>query len=230
MNAPTEIIDKIKKLLRLARSANPHEAGLAMQHALRLAEEYHVAVDSLNPDAAKSTITHQDTDTLARLTYDRHFAALLVKRFFRVRPIACGAVHVIDGWPTCGQKLSFVGTASDIEIALYVYHFLVRHFSYCWRHHRGRMRNRYSFVAGMYHGIFAKLHEAEPPAADRKVTGTELSLSIDGYLAQHFGELKTLKMADALATAAAYAGYVQGRNTEIRPAVKPGAQQTLCLA
>ncbi|MBI5768723.1 MAG: DUF2786 domain-containing protein [Verrucomicrobia bacterium] len=211
MSAPAEIVEKIKKLLRLARSANPHEAQLAMQRALQLAEEHRVAVDGLNPDAATPLITHQDTDSLARLGYDRNFAALIVKRFFRVRPIVRGAIHVVDGWPRAGEKLSFVGTTSDIEIALYVYHFLVRHFAFCWRKHRGRLRNRYSYVHGMFEGLYHKLVEAEPPAPERQAEGTELALSMDGYIAQHIGKIESKGMADPSADAARWAGFIRGR-------------------
>ncbi|MBI5771895.1 MAG: DUF2786 domain-containing protein [Verrucomicrobia bacterium] len=230
MSAPAEIVERIKKLLRLARSANPHEAQLAMQRALQLAEEHRVAVDALNPDAMAPLLTHQDTDSLARLGYDRRFAAIITQRFFRVRPVVRFAVHVVDGWPRGGEKLSFVGTASDIEIALYVYHFLVRHFGYCWRLHRGRLRNRYSYVHGMFEGLYTKLADAEPPAAERKARGTELALSMDGYIAQHIGETSSKGMADPSAAAARYAGYIRGRQTEIRNAVKAPAEQTLALA
>ncbi len=229
MTAPAEIIEKIKKLLRLARSSNPHEAQLAMQRAMQLAEEYRVTVDSLNPDAAAPSITHQDTDTLSRLGYDRRFAALIVTRFFRVHPVVCSAVRIVDGWPTAGEKLSFVGTATDIEVALYVYHFLVRNFAYCWRKHRGRLRNRYSFVHGMWIGLRTKLAEAEPPAAEPQVKGTELQLSVAGYIAQHIGKTENKSMSSPSAQAALYAGYIHGRRTEIRSAIKPAAAAPLAL-
>lgn len=230
MSAPANVIERIKKLLRLARSSNPHEAQLAMQRALQLAEEYHVAVDALNPDAAKPTITHQDTDTIARLGYDRRFAALIVQRFFRVQPVVCAAIRRINGWPRAGQKLSFVGMATDIEIALYVYHFLVQHFAYCWRKHRGRLRSRYSFMHGMWRGLHAKLAEAEPAAAERKVTGTELQISVNGYIAEHIGKIQYDRLGDPTAQAALYAGYVQGRRTEIRSAIKPAPEAPLALS
>ena len=50
MSATPEVIEKIKKLLRLARSSNPHEAQLALQRAMALAREHDVAVEGLNPD------------------------------------------------------------------------------------------------------------------------------------------------------------------------------------
>lgn len=230
MNAPAEIIERIKKLLRLARSANPHEAQLAMERAMALAEEYRISVDALNPDAAVPSIIHRDSETFARLSHDRTFASLIVKRFFRVRAITCSAIRRDrNGWPTVGQKLSFVGTSSDVEIALYVYHFLVQHFAYCWRKHRGRVRNRYSFVHGMFQGLYAKLAESEPPAENRPAKGTELALSMEAYLGEHFGTLSTKPMADPSAHAAAWAGYQQGRKTEIRNAVKGGATAPLQL-
>lgn len=223
MSAPVEIIERIKKLLRLARSSNQHEAQLALQRAMALAAEYRVAIDALNPDASAPSVTHQDTETLSRLSYDRKFAALIVQRFFRVKPIARYGTCVVNGLNRAGEKLSFVGTASDIEISLYVYHFLVRHFSFCWRNHRARCRNRYSFVEGMFQGIYTKLLEAEPAAGEPDRKGTELVVSMKGYIDRHIGKTESKEMASGTADAARYAGYVQGRNTQICPAIKTRA-------
>ena len=68
MSATPEILEKIKKLLRLARSANQHEAQLALARALELARAHDVAVDSLNADeqAKEKTITHGDTEARQR--------------------------------------------------------------------------------------------------------------------------------------------------------------------
>ena len=226
----TGIIEKIKKLLRLARSSNPHEAALAMQRALALAEEHRIVIEGINPDRPAPAFAHQSGKIFGRLPHEHQFAALIVQRFFRVKSINQACVRVTqDGWPRDGQKMTFVGTASDLEIALYVFDFLTFHFAWCWRKHRGRCRNRYSFLYGMYVGLHSKLAETEPPAPERQARGTELELSMKNYLAEHFPNLKTHRMPNASAQAAQWAGYAQGRKTEIRPGIKHTETTPLAL-
>ena len=225
------VIERIKKLLRLARSSNPHEAALAMQRALALAEEHRIAVETLDPDRAAPSFTHQSGRTFVRVSHDQRFAALIVHRFFRVHTLIENCVRVDrHGWPSNGQKMTFIGTESDVEIAIYVFNFLTHHFAWCWRKHRGRCRHRYSYVHGMFIGLWSKLSDAEPSMPERQTKGNELELSMRSYIAEHFGELeRTGKLPKAKARAAAWAGYVQGRKTEIRPGIKQTESSPLAL-
>ena len=45
------IIDRIRKLLRLSQSANPHEAALAAQRVQQMLSEYNLTMDSIGCDA-----------------------------------------------------------------------------------------------------------------------------------------------------------------------------------
>jgi len=232
MDAPPDIIDRIKKLLRLARSSNPHEADLALQKALTLARQYHVDVGGLNPDQAEKSnvITHQETDPFARIGYEKRYAAAIAQRFFNVSAIVRATILVIDCWPREGRRVSFVGTEVDVQIALYVYVFLVRRFAFCWSHHRGRSRNRRAFAYGMFQGICSKLKEAEPPE-EPHAPGLIVAAR-DAYIAVVFGKTRTMKdrTPDRIAQAAAWAGYVQGRQTEIRKPLDRPREDSLLLA
>ena len=226
MSASSEIIDKIKKLLRLARSSNPNEAALAMARAMELAAQHHVTIEGLNPDelAKEKAVTHRDTKELSRVTYDQRYAHAICRRFFRVTPVEAEVIHIVDGWPRSAWKTRLVGTASDIEIALYVFGFLTQHFAYCWRQFRGRLRNRHAYVYAMYLGIVSKLAEQMP---ETEVKGTELVLAEQtAYIAAVMGKLTSAPIGtpDSMASAAANAGWRQGRKTEIRTPLKPSAE------
>lgn len=233
MSAPAEILEKLKKLLRLARSSNPHEAALAMEKAMALAAEHRVSLDQVNPDHEPPRFTHRDDDEhFVRLPVEHQFAGMIVQRFFRVKTICRTCLRAgRDGWPQRREVMTLVGTETDVEIGLYVVGFLVHHFRFCWRHHRGRCRNRTAFMRGMFAGLYHKLLSAEPPAAPASAATTALEVSMNGYLAQHFGELKDRSMpgGGSEATAAMRAGYRQGQQTEIRGGIKPGAPAPLAL-
>lgn len=231
MSAPADILEKLKKLLRLARSSNPHEAALAMEKAMALAAEHRVALDQINPDHEAARVTHRDhEDQLARLSDEHQFAARIVQRFFRVRCIVRNRwTGPTDQWrPVSREFITCVGTASDVEIALYVIGFLVHHFRFCWRHHRGRIRNRRAFMTGMFRGLYSKLLDAEPPTETE--ASTALVVSHDAYIAAHIGETTPKgHCEDHEATAALTAGFSQGLKTEIRGGLRPGNNQPLAL-
>lgn len=236
MPATAEVIDKIRKLLRLSRSANPHEAQLALQRALALARSHGVEVESLNPDASEKAqaITHTDTPARERLSYDKEYASRICAGFFRVTPVFRTRIgRRADGWPRIEKVISFVGTAADVEIALYVYGFLVHHFAFCWRTKRGRLRNRRAYVDGMFYGLYSKLLDAEPaPAADACGTGAELVLAAHtAYIAAAIGKFTSATFAkpDLAAKAASWAGFMQGRRTSILDPLKAGAAAPLAL-
>lgn len=231
MNATDDIVEKIKKLLRLARSSNPHEAQLAMERAMQLAREHEIAIEGLNPDdaAREKTVTHRDSEEHVRISYDKEYAVRICCRFFHVEAVWVKIIIRRDGWPQLGTKITFVGRRSDLEIALYVYHFLQHNFSFCWRKHRGRFRNRRAFVDGMFHGIYSRLREAEPP---RDTKGTELVVrELETYIAAIMGETTKGEYTepDHNAHAARNAGWMAGRETSIRTPLNASAETTLAL-
>lgn len=234
MSASADIIDRIKKLLRLARSSNPHEAQQALARAMALAAEHRVEIEGLNPDEsekAKAT-THRDTEPESRLSYDKRYALAICRAFFRISTVEVECIRVVNGWPARGVKIMWVGTRSDIEIGEYVYAFLVRHFAWCWRTYRGRFRNRQAYVHGMYIGLRVKLAEQMPPKETREAKGNELVVADQkAYIAAVIGKTTSKPMGapDHAAKAAEYAGYLEGRKTEIRAAVHAPKEQTLAL-
>lgn len=225
MSVPSDIVEKVKKLLRLARSANPHEAQLALQRALELAREHGIAVGGLNPDeqAKEKTVTHRDTDPAQRLSYDSRYAAMVCQRFFNVATVERAKIAFSDGWPRRVVYLMFVGSSSDLEIALYVYGFLKHHFAFCWRKHRGRLRNRQAFVYGMFQGVFANLLESKPPVEPVEAKGTELAIDARrNYIVAVVGKTtaRDFRPPGNDARAATWAGFLHGQKTSIRNALK----------
>lgn len=112
-----KVLDKLKKLLRLAKSSNPHEASLALSRAQKLMIEHNIGAD--NPElngVCDETITSQ----LRIQTPPAYLAGLfnLVKEAF-----GC------DGYfqPTFTRmEMVFIGHDQRPEIAGYVYTVLER--------------------------------------------------------------------------------------------------------
>ena len=216
------IVEKIKKLLRMQRGGTPDEIATALKLAQELADKHGIDLGSVDPtEKLKSEqIGQSDTGTpISRIQWECTYASLICKHFFKVEVIERN---------TAWRKyvLTFIGTAWDIEVALYVYHFLVGHFRREWTHKSGRCRNRQSFMFGMYCGLAQKLRERIPQEV-KAGSGQEVmviagQVARRDYIAKHFGKLTTKNAApDSDAAKAKWLGFLAGQDTEIRPAVKP---------
>jgi len=106
------VIEKIRKLLRLAKSPNPHEAAAAIAMAFEIARKHQVDMESidLNDD---EEIERFLMSVGASLSFERKLILNLVKRFFRVEVIVCR------------PNVAFIGRQTDVMIARYAHDFLL---------------------------------------------------------------------------------------------------------
>ena len=209
------VIEKIKKLLRLSKSNNPHEAELAMQRAMEIAAKHQIDLSGVDPSDDKNRVTHDFTPIWTRLPIEARYAEIIIRRFFSV-----DAMESKGGRFYRSAVIIIVGHKSEIEIALYVFNFLVGHFRRSWNNRANkRLRNRKAFMRGLFEGLFSKLHEAEQKMHVN--SDGSLVTTFQHYIAAHFGktETGTVGRPDHDAIAAESAGFDAGRNTNIRPAV-----------
>jgi hypothetical protein len=153
-----EALEKIKKLLRLGRSSNPHEAGLALERAFALAARHRIDVSSLDLDEETERLVHEWFKIGLRLSFLQKRALNIVVHFF--------SVDVCYWRP----RIVFVGTPSDIAIAWYVYEFLVQQgqqwladFNRAEKLARRKVSKTKSqnFVQGFIYGISNQLRQRE---------------------------------------------------------------------
>jgi hypothetical protein len=217
-----EIIEKIKKLLRMQRGGSEGEIANALRLAQDLADKHGINLDGVNPDEEPARpIGHEDALQSGQIRFEAKYAGMVCQQFFRVevftRRIAWNRF-----------ALTFVGTDWDREIARYVFDFLSGHFRRSWRAaQKARLRNRQAFLWGMYLGLCHKLKAQQPAVEpDALALMTTQGVARREYIAREFGELESNSVKpDGDAKAATWAGIIAGRRTEIRPAV-PGGEHT----
>jgi hypothetical protein len=209
-----EVINKIKKLLRMKRGGTQNEIENALSLAQKLAARHNLNINSINenePD--KEPITHEDILS-CRLQCECKYAALIIQQYFDVAPM------IRYG------RLTIIGTQTNIAIARYVYNFLIKHFRSEWKTKKGRLRNRQAFLYGMYRGLSFKLWSAQgQPVKDKSIIQIGNKLELQDYMKKHFGETKeSACKPDSNAKQAEHAGFIAGRNTNIRPGLTPNKE------
>jgi hypothetical protein len=146
-----EILEKIKKLLRLAESSNTHEAELAMARAFELAARHSIDLSSVDVDEDTKRLLHKRFGIGMRLSQIRMGALNIVHNYFNVNVVWSRPDAVV------------IGTETEVEIAWYVIGFLSQAASRGLRQHQMESARKLSpakkrgYVAGFFYGVSSKL-------------------------------------------------------------------------
>ncbi|MBX3184237.1 MAG: DUF2786 domain-containing protein [Polyangiaceae bacterium] len=159
-------LERIAKLLALAESPNEHEAQAAMNQARRLMLKYNLT-EIAQETRATHHARHLGKPTGRVSEAERVLSALLSAHFF-VDAIWVSVWRPQEGKP--GSVLEVMGTVANLEIAAYVYDFLLHTGEQLWKAHRRAHqirgdRDRRAFVAGVMYGFQAKLEAEQRRAA-----------------------------------------------------------------
>ena len=147
-----KILEKIKKVLALSSSSNPHESQLATVKANELLLRYNLQYDTFDADedtCLKRVLTATRRNAKITCIYD------ILETFF-VQPV------LNTGGGTF--YLEVLGRRSNVELAEYVAHFLDHELDHLWQKHRQlhphlkgiTMKN--SFFRGLSEGYLQKIN------------------------------------------------------------------------
>jgi len=232
MTNPNRITDRIRKLLRLSASPNPHESELAMSMALRLATAYHVCLDDLTDDPDTRRLIHAAHRVGHRFTLDRKLAQGIAGTYFNVS-------FIFDR-----PDIIVVGTQTDIDIAGYVVEFLVQACRRCLSRYirteiAGRRKpsntKRRNWTRGFFYGVGAKLKETmaslpiETQSAAVILAGDRSRR--EAYMEDNFSLVTSRKLPTERAnTSAIMAGFFDGKNVTIHKPIGGSAVSRLQLS
>lgn len=236
MSNHDDIIEKLRALLRLAKSDNVHEAALAMQRAHDIAAKHQVDLSRLPAEDDLRAPLGRYMQLPDRLAQEWKEALNLIHNYFNVDV-------------TCirrGGRCLIVGTALDVELAEYVCTYLVRACRQCLAHWKdGERRHRRktsggkvaSFIEGFFLGLRVKLHAQRKSQAEQHA-GLALALALeDGARARNVfarsvltGKITTITMPQLRRhRQSGSAGFIAGQSTEIRSGLRGGAPSPCLL-
>jgi hypothetical protein len=128
----SEIIEKLRKMLSLANSANQNEAEIAMEKAIALATKHEIdlAVVNLNKqETKKEEMVKTDKVMGQRFPVTQEYVSRILMGFFNIKLIYSGSRSV-------GRSVIFLGRKSDVQFALYVQDFLNEHMMRSWQYYQ----------------------------------------------------------------------------------------------
>ena len=190
-------LQRVEKLLALAGSSNIHEAEAAMQKANELLATHQLA----------ELMRHRELRYVCRTIllgnrnialYQRYVASILQK-YFKVR-VVLSLVYA----PGIDEELRAIdlhGTAENVAIAEYCYHFLDNRLAFFWaenkhRYHGAARTHKNSYYLGILKGFGEKLEESSRVPAGQKVAPELKALlvaadrGLDAFVSERYDRLQ----------------------------------------
>lgn len=210
------LVRRVRALLRLAESPEPHEAAAAAQAARRL-----LATHDLDLRTREDRYTFQQVGpTKARFDPWEKVLGGVLSTHFGVECIYALAYRPDRG--TWGRVLELLGPTHHVEVAAYVHDVLRATGERAWREHKrttGLRKNaeRRSYLFGLIDGFRESL-DAEIPAGETGLVHVEAA-AMEGYVRRRYPRLRRGRSRKVKLSSAAAAGKAIGRTLQIRPGV-----------
>ena len=216
----SEAADKIRKLLNTSGRTDA-EADTARTLAEALAYKFQVDLTSIRDSLGhRDAITNRVLGTWSKIPQEAALAGRIVRNFFDV------LIVTQEGYQC---QIYGVGTASQLDIAEYVFRFVVDEFRRQWNHKRGRCRKRADFMQGLYDGLRVKMYldVQRLKAREPEVEAGHSAIVLDQEAAQrahfeaHFGKLTTTQVKPRSAhSKSAQRGAMLGRHISVNPGIR----------
>lgn len=222
-----DILDKIRKLLRLAdrsRGATENEARVALAKAQELMTRHNIDSALLRMERGEAgggsfAVDKGKVDLPKTLNpADLQILSLLIQHF-NVRCILTGAGR--------GSACDIIGAPADIDFAIYAFHFLRTTFFRCWNEFKTTRTNpdKASYYRGLRDGLNAELKAAKKRAEDSYAADQQQAYAlvvvdrqaaITRYVGDHYGKLRNRTQRRRHVDSGSYfAGEQKGRTIRI---------------
>lgn len=211
-----DILEKVKKLLALASSSNEHEASLATNKAQELLTRYNLSMQSLD------TMSEYEKVTLANEPYKKphqSYIIYILEEYFFVEVVTFKertGDRTIDGRRKYRYNINMAGTATNVQVAEFVFAFLSVTYMSLWLQYKREKgvgeSHRISFYAGLTNGLREKL------SATLKKVENETGLVVikDPNIIKEFGDnIKTKSVSTRVIGATMADGHEKGKNINI---------------
>ena len=227
MKPQSDILDKIRKLLRLAdtsRGATENEAKVALAKAQELMTRHNIDSALLRMEQGETggaayTVDKGKVDLPKTLNPADLMILSLLQTHFNVRTILMSGSK--------GTPVDIIGAPADVDFAIYAFNFLRTTFFRCWNEFKVTRTDpdKASYYRGLRDGIHAELKAAktraeESYAADQQkayaLVVVDQSAAITRYVNDHYGKLRArANRARRVDSSSYFAGETKGRTIQI---------------
>ena len=227
MKPQSDILDKIRKLLRLAdrsRGSTENEAKVALSKAQELMTRHNIDSVLFRMEHGESGTASFKVDKgkvdLPKTLNPADFMILsLLQSHFNVR---CILTHTKTGTP-----VDIIGAPEDVDFAIFAFNYLRQTFFRCWNEFKKSAWNpdKASYYRGLRDGINTELKAAKQRAEESYATDqqqtyalvvVDQTAAISRYVDEHYGKLRNrASRARRVDSSSYFAGETKGRTIQI---------------
>ncbi|MFT7621099.1 MAG: hypothetical protein ACI9WU_000260 [Myxococcota bacterium] len=213
------VLARVRKLMNLASSDNPHEAQSAMAAANKLLLKHNL--DLQDDDAAAAYSWRWLGQPTRRVTLDRKLIASILQSHFFVQPIWV-QTRMPDNRPTSGRMLEVLGLRHNLDLAEYAHDYLIRTLDQLWntrkRTHGGGNAGRNDFRSGVLMGFQEHLSEQTEVHEEQGLVWLG-DPALDDFMSGRYPRTRSMSAGRYRRGDAHAAGKAAGRDLRIRPGV-----------
>jgi hypothetical protein len=226
-SATSPVLERIAKLLALAESPNEHEAQAAMSAAQRLMLKHNIEA-AVSGTASSYSFRHLGKPT-GRVSEHERRLAMLLDEFFFVQVIWVPVWRVDEA--KRGSVLEVCGTRDNVELAAYVYDFLMYTSGALYRVDRKQRRDRThaarrKFLAGVVSGFHERL-KSERQRSEAQGLVWVGDAELGGYFRRRHPHVRWARHSVSTSGEAYARGQTAGRNIVLHRGVKSGSSGTI---
>jgi hypothetical protein len=227
--AQSPVLERIAKLLALAESPNEHEAQAAMSAAQRLMLKYNI--EAAVSGSAPSYVFRHLGKPSGRVPEHERRLALILDEFFFVQVIWVPVWRTLEG--KRGSVLEVCGSRENVELAAYVYDFLIYTADALYRADRASRRDRShrarrKYLAGVMSGFHARL-QGERTRAEAQGLVWVGDAELGGYFRRRHPHVRWARHSVSTEGEAYDRGQAAGRSIVLHRGVKAGASSKVRL-
>jgi hypothetical protein len=164
------LIEKLKKLLNMAKGGTGNEADIALQKAQQIAAENDVdlAVVAISEEKeAPVEMVEDEVQHGKRLPIFSRYAHWILNKHFNVKILLSGS-----RWS--GRSVLILGNKPDVEFAKFVKSFIEEDMQRRWDYYRKtnnvELRLKHTWANGCFRGLDTKLTTAKETAKNEKIS------------------------------------------------------------
>jgi hypothetical protein len=223
----SDILDKIRKLLRLAdtsRGATENEAKVALAKAQELMTRHNIDSALLRMERGETgggsfTVDKGKVDLPKTLNPADLMILSLLQSHFNVKTILMPSSK--------GTPVDIIGAAADIDFAIFAFNYLRQTFFRCWNEFKRTRTNpdKASYYRGLRDGLNAELKAAKQRAEESYATDqrqtyglvvVDQTAAITRFVEENYGKLRSRNTrARRVDSGSYFAGETKGRTIQI---------------
>lgn len=228
--ARSAIYERVRKLLALGQSDNANEAELALAKAHELCLKYNIEQQEHKSEYSFRLVG----PLMRRVPSDMYRVANIVADFYFVQYI-CNRYRCLPGSDLPRQQFELYGTRENLDLAEYVFYYLLNQGELCWQRfkavHRLRGRSkRLSYLRGLYEGFSQKLERRHRDLRNEKALIWLGDPNLEAFYAERNPSVKFSYSRSRVHRDAHEAGMVDGERLEVAPGINQGDRGRLLKA